>query len=76
MVARRPIWPHSKRRTREAFENALARNILQERAAERTAELARYGRSVIRELDTQQDSALMRGELAFPSLEAFGDAQR
>ena len=60
----------------QAFENALARNILQDGASELTAGLARYGRAVIRELDAQEDIALMRGELAFPSPEAFGDAQR
>lgn len=60
----------------QAFENALARNILREGAFGRAADLARYARAVARELDAQEEGALMRGELAFPSsLETFADAR-
>jgi cytochrome b pre-mRNA-processing protein 3 len=59
----------------QAFENALARNILQGAASNRAAELARYARAVIRELDAQEESALMRGELAFASPEVIADAR-
>jgi cytochrome b pre-mRNA-processing protein 3 len=55
------------------FENALARNIFAGGASERTVELARYGRAAARELDVQEESALLRGELAFPSPEAFAN---
>jgi cytochrome b pre-mRNA-processing protein 3 len=58
------------------FENALARNILQDTAGDGTAaRLARYARAVIRELDAQEEGALMRGEVAFPQPEAFADAR-
>jgi cytochrome b pre-mRNA-processing protein 3 len=59
----------------EDFENALARNILGGEAPRRAADLARYARAAIRELDAQEESAIMRGELAFPSPEAFADAR-
>jgi cytochrome b pre-mRNA-processing protein 3 len=57
------------------FENALARNMLQDGGVERAADLARYARAVVRELDAQEEGALMRGELAFPSPEAFANAR-
>jgi cytochrome b pre-mRNA-processing protein 3 len=58
------------------FEKALARNILQRTAGDGTAvRLARYARAVIRELDAQEEGALMRGEVAFPKPEAFADAR-
>jgi cytochrome b pre-mRNA-processing protein 3 len=57
------------------FENALARNILQNADSdEKAAHLARYARAVVRELDAQQEDQLLRGEVAFPSPEAFADA--
>jgi cytochrome b pre-mRNA-processing protein 3 len=59
----------------QAFENALARNIWENAASERAAKLARYARTVVRELDAQETSTLMRGELAFPSPEAIADAR-
>jgi cytochrome b pre-mRNA-processing protein 3 len=59
----------------QAFENVLARNIFEVGASERAAELARYARAVIRELDAQEKGALMRGELAFPSPEAMRNAR-
>ncbi len=59
------------------FENALARNIFVEGDGIdiKAARLARYVRAAIRELDAQEDSALMRGDVAFPSPEAFADAR-
>jgi cytochrome b pre-mRNA-processing protein 3 len=58
------------------FENALARNILQGAGSDdRTVRLARYGRAAVRELDAQEDDALMRGEIVFPRPEAFADAR-
>jgi cytochrome b pre-mRNA-processing protein 3 len=58
------------------FENTLARNIFPGDGGidVKSARLARYARAVIRELDAQEDNALMRGEVAFPSPEAFADA--
>jgi cytochrome b pre-mRNA-processing protein 3 len=59
-----------------AFEKALARNIFQAAGAcDGAAWLARYARAVLRGLDGQQESALMRGEVVFPSAEAFAHAQ-
>lgn len=58
------------------FENALARNIF--RVAEidgRAARLARYARAALTELNSQEDGALRRGAVVFPSPEAFADAQ-
>ena len=55
------------------FENALARNILEGEAPEQAADLARYGRLAAHELDAQEEGALLRGKLAFPSLEAFAN---
>jgi len=60
----------------QAIENALARNMLNGGASERAVELARYVRAVVGTLDAQEESALMQGELAFASPEAFADAQR
>ena len=59
----------------QAFENALARNILHGGTPERAAELACYARAVARELDAQEEGVLMRGELALPSPETFADAR-
>jgi len=56
------------------IENALARNILQDAATDKTARLARYARAIVRELDAQQEGDLLRGKVAFPSPEAFADA--
>lgn len=58
------------------FENAVARNILEgKQESAGAAGLARYARAVVRELDAQDADALMRGEFAFPSPEAFADAR-
>jgi cytochrome b pre-mRNA-processing protein 3 len=59
------------------FENALARNIFPGGVGidAKAARLARYAHGVVRELDAQEDNILMRGEVAFPSPEAFADAR-
>lgn len=58
-----------------AFENALTRNILGDDAGDLSAaRLARYARAVVSELDAQEESALIGGNLAFPGPEAFLDA--
>ena len=59
----------------EDFENALARNILEGGGTQRAADFAQYARAAVRELDAQEEGALMRGELAFPSPEAFANAR-
>jgi len=59
----------------EAFENAVARNILTGTAPERAVDLARYARTVASDLDGQAEGALMRGQIAFPSPGAFADAR-
>jgi len=59
----------------QAFENALARNIFDGVASERAGDLARYARALVGELDAQEESALMRGELVFPSPQAFADVR-
>ena len=56
------------------FENALARNMLQGASLDGIVRVARYARAAIRELDAQEEGALARGELGFPSPEAFADA--
>jgi cytochrome b pre-mRNA-processing protein 3 len=53
------------------FEKALARNIFQEGGSDGAARLASYARAALRELDAQEDDALLRGEVVFPSPEAF-----
>jgi cytochrome b pre-mRNA-processing protein 3 len=59
------------------FENALARNIFSGSVGidAKATRLARYARALVRELDNQEDDALMRGEVAFPSPGAFTDAR-
>jgi cytochrome b pre-mRNA-processing protein 3 len=59
------------------FENALARNIFPGSAGidAKAIRLARYARAVVQELDAQENNALMRGDVAFPSPEAFADAR-
>jgi cytochrome b pre-mRNA-processing protein 3 len=60
---------------RRDFENAIARNILGSGARDGSAaRLACYARAVERELDAQEEGALIRGEIAFPRPEAFVDA--
>jgi cytochrome b pre-mRNA-processing protein 3 len=56
------------------FEKALARNIFAAGNEAGAAQLARYARAAVTSLDAQDDSALVGGEVVFPSPEAF--AQR
>ena len=53
------------------FEKALARNIFPAGNDAGAAQLARYARAAVTGLDAQDDGALMRGEIVFPSPEAF-----
>ena len=53
------------------FEKALARNIFPAGNDAGAAQLARYARAVMTRLDAQDDGALIRGEVVFPSPEAF-----
>jgi cytochrome b pre-mRNA-processing protein 3 len=53
------------------FEKALARNIFAAGNEAGAAQLARYARAAVTRLDAQDDGALIRGELVFPSPEAF-----
>jgi len=58
------------------FEKALARNIFQVDGIDDAAvRLARYGRAALRGLDAQEEGALRRGEVVFPSPEAFAHAR-
>jgi cytochrome b pre-mRNA-processing protein 3 len=53
------------------FEKALARNIFPAGDDLGAAQLARYGRAAVTGLAAQDDGALMRGEVVFPSPGAF-----
>jgi cytochrome b pre-mRNA-processing protein 3 len=53
------------------FEKALARNIFPAGNDAGAAQLARYAREAATRLDAQDDGALLRGEVVFPSPEAF-----
>jgi cytochrome b pre-mRNA-processing protein 3 len=53
------------------FEKALARNIFPAGDDAGAAQLARYARAAVTRLDAQDDGALIRGEVVFPSPEAF-----
>ena len=53
------------------FEKALARNIFPAGNDAGATQLARYGRAAVTGLDAQDDSALIRGKVVFPSAEAF-----
>jgi cytochrome b pre-mRNA-processing protein 3 len=55
----------------QAFEKALQRNIFAAGGDAGAAQLAAYARAAMRRLDAQDDGALMRGEVVFPSPEAF-----
>jgi cytochrome b pre-mRNA-processing protein 3 len=55
----------------QAFEKALQRNIFAAGNDAGAAQLAAYARAAMRRLDAQDDDALMRGEVVFPSPEAF-----
>jgi len=56
---------------RRAFEKALARNIFPAGDDAGAAQLARYARAAVARLDAQDDGTLIRGEVVFPSPEAF-----
>ena len=53
------------------FEKALARNIFPAGDDGGAVRLARYARAAVTRLDAQDDGALIRGEVVFPSPEAF-----
>jgi cytochrome b pre-mRNA-processing protein 3 len=53
------------------FEKALARNIFPAGNDTGAAQLARYARAAVTGLEAQDDGALIRGEVVFPSPEAF-----
>ena len=53
------------------FEKALARNIFPTGDDAGAAQLARYVHAAVTRLDAQDDSALIRGEVVFPSPETF-----
>jgi cytochrome b pre-mRNA-processing protein 3 len=53
------------------FEKALARNIFPAGNDAGAAHLARYARAAVTRLDAQDDGALIRGEVIFPSPEVF-----
>ncbi len=57
------------------FEKALARNIYADGIDDQAARLAVYARAAMERLDAQEDDALIRGEVVFPSPEAFVDAR-
>jgi cytochrome b pre-mRNA-processing protein 3 len=58
------------------FENALARNIFQVMGPDdRSARLARYARTALRDLDLQDRARIIQGEVAFPKPEAFADVR-
>lgn len=58
------------------LERALARNIFQDVGTDQgPARLARYARAAMAALDAQEESALMRGEVAFPKPEATTHAR-
>jgi cytochrome b pre-mRNA-processing protein 3 len=58
------------------FEKALARNIFQGVGTEASVNrLARYARAALRQFDAQEPSAILRGEVPFPSPEAFADVR-
>ena len=56
---------------RQVFEKALARNIFPAGGEDGAVRLARYARAAVTGLDAQDDGALIRGEVVFPSPEAF-----
>jgi cytochrome b pre-mRNA-processing protein 3 len=56
---------------RRDFEKALQRNIFAVGSDAGAAELAAYARATLRRLDAQDDGTLVRGEVVFPSPEAF-----
>ncbi len=57
------------------FEKALARNIFPAGDDSGAVQLARYARAAVTRLDAQDDGALIRGEVVFPSAEAFVESE-
>jgi cytochrome b pre-mRNA-processing protein 3 len=57
------------------FEKALARNIFAAGNDAGVTQLARYARAAVTRLDAQDDDALIRGDVVFPSPEAFAQQQ-
>jgi cytochrome b pre-mRNA-processing protein 3 len=54
------------------LEKALARNIFQDAdSTSGPARLALYARAALRQLQTQEETALLRGEVVFPNPEAI-----
>lgn len=58
------------------FEKALARNIFPAGNDAGAAQLARYARATVTRLDAQDDGALIRGDVVFPSPEAFAQESK
>jgi cytochrome b pre-mRNA-processing protein 3 len=58
------------------FEKALARNIYRDVGTDGgPARLARYARAAVRDLESQDQDALVSGEVVFPDPKAFADAR-
>jgi cytochrome b pre-mRNA-processing protein 3 len=60
---------------RQAFEKALQRNIFAAGNDAGAAQLAAYARAAFSRLDAQDDTALIRGMVVFPTPEAFVHAR-
>jgi cytochrome b pre-mRNA-processing protein 3 len=59
----------------DALEKALARNIFDIVGVDdRAARLARYARAAARELDSEEEGALLAGKVIFPDPEVFAHA--
>ena len=59
------------------LEKALARNIFRGADGARgAARLARYARAALRQFESQDEGALLRGEIVFPNPEALSMAER
>ena len=57
------------------LENALARNIFHGVNGDGVGRLARYARAVLRNFADHDESALLRGEVAFPKPETIADVR-
>jgi cytochrome b pre-mRNA-processing protein 3 len=56
----------------QELEKALARNIFQGAGIDsKAARLAHYARAALRQFEAQEESALLRGEVVYPSPEAI-----
>jgi cytochrome b pre-mRNA-processing protein 3 len=56
---------------RQAFENALSRNIFTRGVEDGAARLTRYAYAAMSEMAGQKDDALLRGEVVFPGPDAI-----